>query len=249
MGINVLLALMIIVSFLAAIPLHELGHVFMASWLGDYTPRAEGRQTLSLRSHIDPIGLLLCVIMAFQPLTIVASLMPSGLGWGKPVKTDPWKMRIGANAGVLAVAWAGPLFSLIIGLLTAVIARFVAPFLVSNVFTSHVLQLLVVFASVNICLAIFNLIPVYPLDGYQILYTLLPSRQAVQFARSAPYGPLIILGVFFILPFLARFFGSLGAFPLFRLAYYIWLGSMALISLVFGNFAPSLSFLLNVYIL
>src|SRR5579875_420413 len=248
MGINVLLALMIIVSFLVAIPLHEVGHALMASWLGDHTPSAEGRQTLSLRSHIDPVGTLLCVIMAFQPLAIGAPVMPSGLGWGKPVKTDPWKMRIGANAGVLTVAWAGPVFSLIIGLLTAVIARFAAPFLDSNLFMQRVLQLLVVFASVYICLAIFNLIPLYPLDGYQIVYTLLPSRQAVQFARSAPYGPFIILGLFFFLPFLALLAG-IGDFPHFRLAYYIWLGSMALVTLVFGHFAANLPNIISLYIL
>jgi Zn-dependent protease len=246
MGINVLLALMIIVSFLAAIPLHELGHVFMASWLGDRTPSNEGRQTLALRSHIDPVGMLLCVITAFQPLAIGAPVFPTGLGWGKPVKTDPWKMRIGANAGVLAVAWAGPLFSLIVGLITAIIVRFVFPFLSNNLFTQRVLQLLVVFASVNICLAIFNLIPLYPLDGYQIVYTLLPSRQAVQFARSAPYGPFIILALFFFLPFLAQL-AHIGDFPLFRLAYYIWLGSMALISLVFGHFAVSLPLIIGLY--
>src|SRR6266581_19509 len=121
MYINVLLALMIIVSFLIAIPLHEFSHALMASWLGDKTPRAEGRQSLSLRTHIDPIGTLMCVILAFQPMLGV------GFGWGKPVKPDPWKMRVGPNAGVLLVAWAGPIFSLLIGLLTAVVVRFLPP--------------------------------------------------------------------------------------------------------------------------
>ena len=64
--INVLLALMIVGSFLVAIVLHELGHTLMAGWLGDATPRAEGRQSFSLEAHIDPVGLLMCVILAFQ---------------------------------------------------------------------------------------------------------------------------------------------------------------------------------------
>ena len=97
MGINVVLALMVIGSFLVAIPLHESGHALMASILGDRTPREEGRLSLSLRSHIDPIGTLMCVLLAFQPILGV------GFGWGKPVKADPWKMRVGANAGVLLV--------------------------------------------------------------------------------------------------------------------------------------------------
>jgi Zn-dependent protease len=228
--INVLLALMIVGSFLVAIVLHELGHTLMAGWLGDATPRAEGRQTFSLQAHIDPVGLLMCVILAFQVVTAPAL----GLGWGKPVKPDPWKMRVGPNTGVFAVAWAGPIFSLLIGLLTALIAHFTAPFLIGNFLIVRVLQLLVVFACVNISLAIFNLIPLYPLDGYQILYTLLPSKQAVQFAKSAPYGQLAILALFFLLPFLANLAG-LSSFPLFRLSYYIWLGAMELIALVIGN--------------
>ena len=231
MGINVVLALMIIGSFLVAIPLHESGHALMASMLGDRTPREEGRLSLSLRSHIDPIGTLMCVLLAFQPILGV------GFGWGKPVKADPWKMRVGINAGMLLVAWAGLIFSLLIGVLVSVLVRFLVPIqLFNSQVAVHAIQLLIVFASVNICLAIFNLIPLYPLDGYQILYTLLPSRQAVQFAKSAAYGPLIILGLFFLLPFLAQLASpGLSSFPLFQLPLYIWLGSMNIIALVMGQ--------------
>ena len=230
MGINVVLALMIIGSFLVAIPLHESGHALMASMLGDRTPREEGRLSLSLRSHIDPIGTLMCVLLAFQPILGV------GFGWGKPVKADPWKMRVGANAGVLLVAWAGLIFSLLIGVLVSVLLHFVPIQMWVSPVAQHILQLLIVFASVNICLAIFNLFPLYPLDGYQIVYTLLPSRQAVQFAKSAAYGPLIILGLFFLLPFLAQLASpGLNSFPLFQLPLYIWLGSMNIIALVMGQ--------------
>jgi len=230
MGINVVLALMIIGSFLVAIPLHESGHALMASMLGDRTPREEGRLSLSLRSHIDPIGTLMCVLLAFQPILGV------GFGWGKPVKADPWKMRVGANAGVLLVAWAGLIFSLLIGVLVSVLLRFVPIQMLESAVGLHIIQLLIVFASVNICLAIFNLFPLYPLDGYQIVYTLLPSRQAVQFAKSAAYGPLIILALFFLLPFLAQLASpGLSSFPLFQLPYYIWLGSMNIIALVMGQ--------------
>lgn len=237
--INVLLALMIIGSFLVAIPLHESGHALVASWLGDRTPREEGRQSLSLRTHIDPIGMLLCVILAFQPLVYFPGALlsgPVGLGWGKPVKPDPWKMRAGANFGVLLVAWAGIIFSLIIGLLFALLLRYLPNLLIQlpdNPLTVRVLQLVMVFASVNVSLAIFNLIPLYPLDGFQILYTLLPSRQAVQFAKSATYGPLIILAIFFLLPFLAQLAG-LGGFPLFNIPHYILLGALDLVSRITG---------------
>lgn len=225
--INVVLALMVVGSFLVAIPLHECGHALMASWLGDKTPIAEGRRSLSLRTHIDPVGTLMCVVLAFQPL-------PVGLGWGKPVKPDPWKMRVGANTGVLLVACAGPIFSLLIGLVFALLVRLLPISLFAEPFVIRIPQLLLVFACVNVGLAIFNLIPLYPLDGYQILYTILPTKQAVQFAKSATYGPLIILALFFLLPFLAQFTG-LGDFPLFRLPYWIWVGAISITDLVTGH--------------
>lgn len=230
MLINVILAFMIIGSFLVAIALHESGHALMASLLGDSTPRSEGRQSLSLRAHLDALGTILCLILAFYP----ALAGPVGLGWGKPVKTDPWKLRGGPNGGTLIVALAGPLFSLIIGLLFALLLRVMPLSLFTNDFAIRLPQLLTVFASVNISLAIFNLIPLYPLDGYQIVYTLLPTRQAVQFAKSVPYGPFIILALFFLLPFLAQFTG-LGDLFIFRIPYYVLIGSLKLIALVTGQ--------------
>src|SRR5579859_6590820 len=236
--INVLLALMIVISFLAAIVLHEYSHALIALWLGDATPRAEGRLTLRLRPHIDPLGTLMCVILALQPGG------GFGLGWGQPVKPDPWKLRTGSNSGVLLVACAGIVASLLIGLLTAGIAGLVSPFLINNVLTVRILQLLLVFAIVNVSLAIFNLIPLYPLDGYQILYTLLPSRQAVQFSRSATYGPFIILLIFFVLPFIGQLAGTPNFF-LFRLGYYIWFGAVNLVGLFTGH--GGLDFVLAAY--
>jgi Zn-dependent protease len=248
MKIDVLLALMIIGSFLAAIVLHECAHALAALWLGDRTPSNDGRLTLRLRPHLDSVGTVLCVIMAFQPVLTP----PVGLGWGKPVKADPWKLRPGTDRGVFLVALAGPIASLLIGLLIGLLLRFVGPFLfIDNPLTLRILQLLVVFANVNIALALFNLIPLYPLDGYQMLYSLLPSKQAVQFARSAAYGPFIILILFFFLPFLAQL-SNLGSFPLFRLAYYLWLGALSLMALVSGlgiNFQSSLAVLQNLYLM
>ena len=227
--INVVLALMIIGSFLVAIIIHELGHSLMATMLGDPTPRAEGRLRFSLPAHIDALGTLLCVILAFFPV----AAGPVGLGWGKPVKVDPWKLRGGPNFGTLLVSLGGILISLITGLLFALVLHFLLLILPLNAFTARIPQLITVFASVNICLAIFNIIPLYPLDGYQILYTLLPSRQAVGFARSATYGPFIILVILFLLPFLGQISG-LGSFFLFHIPLYILLGSFNLIGLVSG---------------
>ena len=230
--INVILALMIIGSFLVAVIIHEYGHALVATMLGDPTPRAEGRLSLGLRSHIDPLGTLLCVILAF--FQVAAG--PVGLGWGRPVKSDPWKLRGGPNGGTLLVALGGIIMNLIFGVIFSIVLRFLPDFLTisaTNGVVARIPQLITVFASVNFCLAIFNLIPLYPLDGYQIVYTLLPSRQAVGFARSAPYGQFIILLLIFLLPFLGQISG-LGDFFLFHISYYILLGSMKLISLISG---------------
>ena len=228
-NINVVLALMIIGSFLVAIIIHECGHALVALWLGDPTPRHEGRLSFSLFSHLDPVGTLLAVILAFLPV----GAGPVGLGWGKPVKSDPWKLRGGPNVGTLFVALGGIVTSLVVGLVFAVVLRFVLPLIPDNAFAVRLPQLITVFASVNISLAIFNIIPLYPLDGYQILYSLLPSRQAMQFAKSAPYGPFIILALLFLLPFLGQLSG-LGNFFLFHIPYYILLGSWYVIGLITG---------------
>ncbi|TMD56904.1 MAG: site-2 protease family protein [Chloroflexi bacterium] len=227
--INVILAFMIIGSFLVAVIIHEYGHALVATMLGDPTPRAEGRLSLSLRSHIDPLGTLLCVILAF--FQVAAG--PVGLGWGRPVKSDPWKLRGGPNGGTLLVALGGIIMNVIVGIIFSVLLRVLPVSLYSDAITIRIPQLITVFASVNFCLAIFNLIPLHPLDGYQIVYTLLPSRQAVSFARSAPYGQFIILLLIFLLPFLGQISG-LGDFFLFHISYYILLGSMKLMSLASG---------------
>ena len=227
--INVVLAFMIIGSFLVAVIIHEFGHSLVATILGDPTSRKEGRLFPSLRTNIDPVGTMLCVILAFFPV----AAYPVGLGWGKPVKVDPWKLRGGPNFGTLLVTLGGILMSLFVGLLFAFLLHFIPVSFLNNAFTIRIPQLIIVFASVNICLAIFNLVPLYPLDGYQIVYTLLPSRQAVQFAKSAVYGPFIILGILFLLPFLGQI-GNLGGFFLFHIQAYILLGSQYLISFVSG---------------
>jgi Zn-dependent protease len=172
---------------------------------------------------------MLCVILAFFPV----AAGPVGLGWGKPVKLDPWKLRGGPNFGTLLVTLGGLFMSLIVGVLFAFLLRFLPLSFLNNVYTMRITQLVIVFASVNICLAIFNLVPLYPLDGYQIVYTLLPSRQAVQFAKSAAYGPFIILGILFLLPFLAQI-GGLSGFFLFHIPTYILLASNYLTSIVSG---------------
>src|SRR5690348_18504236 len=121
--INVVLAFMIIGSFLVAVIIHEIGHSLVATMLGDPTPRKEGRLSMSLPAHLDPIGTMLCVILAFFPV----AAGPVGLGWGKPFKVDPWKLRGGPDFGTLLVTLVGICMSLIVGVLAAVILPFLPP--------------------------------------------------------------------------------------------------------------------------
>ena len=231
--INVILAFMIIICFLLATVLHEYAHALVASWLGDPTPRNQGRQSLSLSAHVDPVGTLVCVLLAFLP--VFAG--PIGLGWGKPGKTDPWKLHGGPNLGTLLVALSGIVVSLLIGVLVAFLLQFMPAALFTNAYVVRIAQFVLVFAVANIALALFNILPIYPLDGYQIIYTLLPSRHALKFARTAQYGPVVILVLLFFLPFL----GSLSRtsdFFLFRIPYYFLQGVFMLISLVSGRPLP-----------
>jgi Zn-dependent protease len=121
------------------------------------------------------------------------------------------------------------------------LVHFVYPYLRDGFFPQHVLQFLIVFACTNVGIAIFNLIPLYPLDGYQIVYALLPNRQAAQFARSATYGPFIILAIFFFLPFLAQI-ARLPSNPIFEPAFFIWQGAASLVGLVIPGGFPVVSF-------
>src|SRR4029077_1383971 len=105
--INVILAFMIIACFLLAVVIHEYTHALVAVLLGDRTPQTQGRQSIKLRVHLDPLGTLLCVVLAFTPISLGFATGPLGLGWGKPVKTDPWKLRGGPNVGTLLVSAAG----------------------------------------------------------------------------------------------------------------------------------------------
>lgn len=234
--INVVLAFMIIACFLIATVIHEYAHALTASLLGDPTPRIQGRQSLSLRAHLDPLGTLLCIVMAFTP----AAAGPLGLGWGKPVKPDPWKLRGGPNVGTLIVSFSGILTSLVLGFLVAFLIRFLPDSLYTNLLAMRVVQLFVVFAATNILLGLFNLLPIYPLDGFQILYTLLPSRQALKFANSAQYGPLIIMFIVFLLPLLGSLTRTNGFF-LFRLPFFFIEAVLRLVALVSGQLPDTIA--------
>lgn len=166
-----LLFLVWAVSLVLAISIHEYAHARAADTLGDPTPRAMGRLTLNPRAHLDPLGTL--------------SLFFLGFGWGRPVSFDPYNLRNPRRDSAL-IALAGPVSNLLFALVLSLILHFVGLPLVTTLFPILIMM--------NISLAIFNLVPVYPLDGEKILFGLLPTETAIEFSKiMQQYGTVILV--------------------------------------------------------
>ena len=225
---NVIVVVETFLAFIVAVTIHEAAHAAMAGILGDTSPAAEGRLSLVPRRQMAAIGTVVAIV------TSVGGL--GTLGWGKPVDIDARRLRGGANFGTILVAIAGPLVNLGVGIGIAfgllVIPSFTAlssaasrcapdsgaalfgiglqdclataqsPYLV------RVEQFLVALAVVNVLLAIVNCIPLHPLDGYKVVYALLPTAQALRFRDFESYMEVVLLVIFFVIPYLARLFGS-----------------------------------------
>lgn len=175
-----------VLAILVAVTVHEFAHAWAADRLGDPTPRTRGRLSLNPVVHLDPIGSLL--------------LLLAGFGWAKPVEVNP-RYFPDPRTGMLVVAAAGPL------------ANVATVFLLGLVYQLGLVEpgtlpgsLLLTVIFINAVLAIFNLLPVPPLDGSKILSGLLPPAQALSYERLAQYGPLLLL-VLILLP--GRFIGLL----------------------------------------
>jgi len=171
---------------LFAITIHEFAHGFIADRLGDPTPRFAGRLTLNPLAHLDPIGTLMLFI--------------AHIGWAKPVPVNPNYFQ-NPRKDMLWVGLAGPLSNLICAFIFGMFLRGIMFFGLPLFSLEHlslialIIQILVVF---NLVLAVFNAIPIFPLDGYRILTCLLPAQQADELNRWAQYGSFILLGIILI---------------------------------------------------
>jgi Zn-dependent protease len=179
--------LFILISFVISITIHEFAHAYTATILGDDTPRAQGRVTLNPLAHLDPIGSLLLVFVALSGF---------GLGWGKPVIFNPYRIRWGKR-GVALVALAGPLSNVVLALVLAVPQRVFASGFANLSPTAQ--RFIGVLIGLNIALAAFNVIPLPPLDGSKILFGILPDFWYVALAPLERYG-FVILFFFLIFP-------------------------------------------------
>lgn len=166
------------VALLAAVTIHEFAHAYVADRLGDPTPRSQGRLTLNPLAHLDPLGTLMILLLGF--------------GWAKPVQITPTYFSNWRRDSVI-VAVAGPLAN--VTLLFVLGVPFKVGLLTPGGEASALplTALLLVTMRINAMLAVFNLIPVPPLDGSKILMGLLPPEQAVAYARLQPYTMLILI--------------------------------------------------------
>lgn len=179
-----------ILAFAVAITIHEAAHAWMADRLGDPTPRLEGRLSLNPIVHYDRVGTTILVIT-----TILTRLgyAPFPFGWAKPVRFDPYNLKNPRRDAAL-ISLAGPLSNIILATILALFLRFLHPFspfyFLSNLFLPMIL--------LNVVLAIFNLIPVHPLDGGKILVGLLPKKNAHEVDMIlSRYGFLILIFLIF----------------------------------------------------
>jgi Zn-dependent protease len=186
-GFDLVQMIFFLLALVVSISIHEFAHAWAAQELGDPTARNLGRLTLNPVAHFDPIGALMILFMAFSGW---------GIGWGKPVPVNPYNLRGNPRVGMGLTSAAGPFSNLVLATVAAIPLRlglslpgFLGTFMWTLVIT-------------NVGLAIFNLIPLPPLDGFNVLQGLLATfrtRWANEWGstldRLAPYGPVLLLAL------------------------------------------------------
>ena len=187
---RILSLLIIAPPILFALTVHEYAHGWMAFRYGDPTAKNAGRLTLNPLSHLDPIGTIMLFLVH--------------LGWAKPVPVNPYYLRH-PKRDMIWVSLAGPGANMLTALACGLIIRLVNPlsaYLQMGTSFLGILALMVVYGMmINIVLAIFNLIPLPPLDGSKILRGLLPDQYEYQMDQLERVGPFLLLGIIMVTSF------------------------------------------------
>ena len=186
-------------GLIIAMTSHESAHARVAVSLGDFTTRLMGRLTLDPRAHIDPIGLIMLFLVRF--------------GWAKPVMVNPRNFRQPRRDDIL-VSVAGPAMNLLLGFIAFYMILFIRSHNIDvSPITYGIIQMIFVY---NVNFAIFNMLPIPPLDGSHIVRNLLPPDLAYRYQAIERYSLLIMI-VFIATPLL-----SVVLMPLFRLVYGVY---------------------------
>lgn len=231
-AMNVIVIVETMIAFVVAITLHEAAQAAMGTVLGDETAMAHGRLSFAPGKQLAPIGTIVAVALSFH-------LIPAGLGWGRPIDMDARRMRVGPNTGTILVAVAGPVMNALVGVAVAVALHIVPGYnglaartgtcgglgLVQGqalqsclaaaqpVWALRIEQFAFILAVTNITIALVNILPLHPLDGYYVLFALLPAAQAIRYRNWMPYMELALLVIFFVVPYLFLLAGIAGFSP------------------------------------
>ena len=181
--------LQVIIIVLLSIAIHEFAHAKSADLAGDPTPRMYGRVTLNPMKHFDPAGVAMIVF---------TSIAGFGIGWGKPCPVDPRRMH-NPRWDHLLVAFWGPFSNILIALACAAILHLTHA-------GGSAFELLFLAIIINLSLAFFNLIPLFPLDGSWILKAVLPERMGWDFYMwNRKYGIIVLFGSILVIPVVTGF--------------------------------------------
>ncbi|HOW36016.1 MAG TPA: site-2 protease family protein [Candidatus Omnitrophota bacterium] len=173
----------IILVFFYSVILHEIAHGFVAYRLGDPTAKLAGRLTLNPLKHVDPLGtIILPAVLLFINSSII-------FGWAKPVPINFMNLRH-PKRDIMWVGISGPLTNILLAVLFSQFLRLdlALPYI----------QIIKLAVTINLILAIFNLIPIPPLDGSRLVFSLLPSKYAYLYGRMENYGILIVLALLYL---------------------------------------------------
>lgn len=193
--INTIFTLAILIM---SVVVHEVSHGFTANKLGDPTARLQGRLTLNPLKHLDPVGSIL--------VPIITSLGGFTFGWARPVPFNPYNLR-NRRMGELLIAGAGPLSNIVIALIFGLLIRFGWD---AGLFSPSLTLIMIFIIKINLVLAVFNLIPIPPLDGSKILFSLLPVTFERFRQTLEQYGLfLVLLLIFFLWQFVTPVIGFL----------------------------------------
>lgn len=177
-----LLFLLSAISIVITITIHEFAHALTADRLGDPTPGLQKRLTLNPLAHLDLLGTAMIFIVGF--------------GWGKPVQYDPYNLKDPKRDGLI-IALAGPMSNFILALVLSILIKLltiVVPVDINSIgLFSFLPQLMLQLIVFNIAIGVFNLIPIYPLDGFRVVGGLLPHEKSREWEGLSRYGIIFLL--------------------------------------------------------